>query len=133
MSKTIVKIDLSESPYKNDMIHNRWHPDVPIIAWVKPGEDFVMETYDWTGGFIKNNESADVVRGFVVLDETPGPIVGLHHEIFARLHPCDDRHVRMPAVVDHVVLVGRFGKVNLHDRLGHVSSFRANSCTFQSL
>ena len=56
MPKTIVKIDLSESPYKNDMIHNRWHPDVPIIEWVKPGEDFVMETYDWTGGFIKNNE-----------------------------------------------------------------------------
>ena len=62
MSKTIVKIDLSESPYKNDMIHNRWHPDIPIIEWVKPGEDFVMETYDWTGGFIKNNESADDVR-----------------------------------------------------------------------
>ena len=40
----------------------RWHPDVPIIAWVKPGEDFIMETYDWTGGFIKNNNSADDVR-----------------------------------------------------------------------
>jgi formamidase len=48
MAKTIVKIDLSESPYKNELIHNRWHPDVPIIEWVKPGEDFVMETYDWT-------------------------------------------------------------------------------------
>jgi hypothetical protein len=62
MSKTIVKIDLSESPYKDQMIHNRWHPDVPIIQWIKPGEDFVVETYDWTGGFIKNNESADDVR-----------------------------------------------------------------------
>src|SRR5579864_2476028 len=62
MAKTIVKIDLAESPYKNDMIHNRWHPDVPIVEWVKPGEDFVMETYDWTGGFIKNNDSADDVR-----------------------------------------------------------------------
>ena len=56
MPKTIVKIDLQESPYKNELIHNRWHPDVPIIEWVKPGEDFVIETYDWTGGFIKNNE-----------------------------------------------------------------------------
>src|SRR5271165_2186534 len=46
MPKTIVKIDLSESPYKNELIHNRWHPDVPIIEWVKPGEDFVMETYN---------------------------------------------------------------------------------------
>jgi len=34
-SKTLIEIDLSESPYKNDMIHNRWHPDVPIVAWVK--------------------------------------------------------------------------------------------------
>src|ERR1700742_1074398 len=59
MPKTIVKIDLSESPYKNDMIHNRWHPDVPIIEWVKPGDDFILETYDWTGGFIKNNESCE--------------------------------------------------------------------------
>ena len=44
------------------MIHNRWHPDVPIVAWVSPGDDFIIETYDWTGGFIKNNDSADDVR-----------------------------------------------------------------------
>jgi hypothetical protein len=31
MPKTIVKIDLKESPYKNELIHNRWHPDIPII------------------------------------------------------------------------------------------------------
>jgi formamidase len=60
--KTLIEIDLTESPYKNDMIHNRWHPDIPIVAWVKPGEDFVIQTYDWTGGFIQNNESADDVR-----------------------------------------------------------------------
>jgi len=35
-SKTLIEVDLSESPYKNDMIHNRWHPDVPIVAWVRP-------------------------------------------------------------------------------------------------
>jgi len=62
MAKTIVKVDLTESPYKNPNIHNRWHPDVPMIAWVEPGEDFIIETYDWTGGFIKNNDSADDVR-----------------------------------------------------------------------
>jgi len=44
--KTLIEIDLSESPYKNDMIHNRWHPDIPIVAWVKPGDDFVIKTYD---------------------------------------------------------------------------------------
>lgn len=62
MPKTIVKVDLSKSPYENPMIHNRWHPDIPMIAWVKPGDDFIIETYDWTGGFIKNDDSADDVR-----------------------------------------------------------------------
>src|SRR5713226_4173752 len=62
MSKTLIKIDLSQSPYKNPAIHNRWHPDIPMIAWVKPGDDFIVETYDWTGGFIQNNDSADDVR-----------------------------------------------------------------------
>ena len=40
MPKKIVEVDLKESPYKNAMIHNRWHPDIPIVAWVKPGDDF---------------------------------------------------------------------------------------------
>ena len=62
MAETLIKVDLSQSPYDNDMIHNRWHPDIPMVAWVKPGDDFIIETYDWTGGFIKNNDSADDVR-----------------------------------------------------------------------
>ncbi len=33
-----------------------------MVSWVKPGDDFLIETYDWTGGFIKNNDSADDVR-----------------------------------------------------------------------
>jgi formamidase len=76
MPKTIVEIDLKQSPYKNPMIHNRWHPDVPIIAWVKPGDDFVMQTYDWTGGFIKNDESADDVRDIdlTIVHFLSGPI-----------------------------------------------------------
>ena len=62
MPETLIKIDLTKSAYENDMIHNRWHPDVPMVAKVKPGDDFIIETYDWTGGFIKNNNSADDVR-----------------------------------------------------------------------
>jgi formamidase len=62
MPETLIKVDLSKSAYDNDKIHNRWHPDIPIVAWVKPGDDFIIETYDWTGGFIKNNDSADDVR-----------------------------------------------------------------------
>jgi formamidase len=62
MADTLIKVDLSKSPYENDMIHNRWHPDIPMVATVKPGDAFIIETYDWTGGFIKNNDSADDVR-----------------------------------------------------------------------
>lgn len=62
MAETLVKVNLNQSPYDNDQVHNRWHPDIPIIAWVKPGDEFKMETYDWTGGFIKNDDSADDIR-----------------------------------------------------------------------
>ena len=62
MADTLIKVDLTQSAYDNEMVHNRWHPDIPIVAWVKPGDDFIIETYDWTGGFIKNNDSADDVR-----------------------------------------------------------------------
>ena len=62
MPETLIKVDLTKSPTTNENIHNRWHPDIPMACWVKPGDDFVLETYDWTGGFIKNNDSADDVR-----------------------------------------------------------------------
>ena len=62
MTETLIKVDLTTSPYDNDQIHNRWHPDLPMVATVKPGDDFIIECYDWTGGFIKNDESAADVR-----------------------------------------------------------------------
>jgi formamidase len=62
MPDTLIKVDLSQSPYENDMIHNRWHPDIPMVTTVKAGDDFIVECYDWTGGFIKNNDSAADVR-----------------------------------------------------------------------
>lgn len=62
MTDTLIKVDLSQSPTLNENIHNRWHPDIPMACWVEPGDDFILETFDWTGGFIKNNDSADDVR-----------------------------------------------------------------------
>ena len=62
MAETLIKIDLNQSPYENEMVHNRWHPDIPIAAWVNPGDDFIVQTYDWTGGAIKNDDCADDVR-----------------------------------------------------------------------
>ncbi len=62
MADTLIKVDLSQSPYENDMIHNRWHPDIPMAVTVKPGDDFILECFDWTGGQILNDDSAADVR-----------------------------------------------------------------------
>lgn len=62
MTDTLIKVDLTKSPTDNENIHNRWHPDIPMACWVNPGDDFILETFDWTGGYIKNNNSADDVR-----------------------------------------------------------------------
>ena len=62
---------------------------------------------------------AHVVGGIIVLDEAAGPVVGLDDEIVAGLDPGHDRNVRMPAVVDHVVVVGRFAEIDLDQCLWH--------------
>jgi hypothetical protein len=68
-----------QSAYENEQVHNRWHPDIPMACWVKPGDDFILETYDWTGGFIKNDDSADDVRDIdlSIVHFLSGP-VGVH-------------------------------------------------------
>ena len=62
MATTLIKIDLGKSPYEHDCLHNRWHPGIPMVETVKPGDDFVVECFDWTGGAIKNDDSAADVR-----------------------------------------------------------------------
>jgi formamidase len=62
MADTLISVDLSESPHTNENVHNRWHPDIPINVWVEPGDDFKIETYNWTGGQIKNDDNASDVR-----------------------------------------------------------------------
>ncbi|WP_445366515.1 formamidase [Methylomonas sp. BW4-1] len=61
--KTLIKLDLDKKPWEQDgLIHNRWHPDLPMVAMVKPGDEFRVECMDWTGGQIGNNDSANDVR-----------------------------------------------------------------------
>ncbi len=62
MAETLIKIDRSKTPYDHDQIHNRWHPDIPMAAMVKPGDDFIIECFDWTGKQIKNDDDASDVR-----------------------------------------------------------------------
>lgn len=76
MAETIIKVDINKSPYEHDNIHNRWHPDIPMVATVNPGDDFIVECIDWTGGQIKNNDDASDVRD-VILEQVhflSGPI-----------------------------------------------------------
>jgi formamidase len=42
--------------------HNRWHPDIPPAATVRPGAEFRVECRDWTDNQIGNNDSANDVR-----------------------------------------------------------------------
>ena len=64
MPKTVISVDRSKSPVEqpNPVIVNRWHPDTPIAASVKPGDEFRVECFDWTGGQIKNDDNANDVR-----------------------------------------------------------------------
>lgn len=63
MKKTLIKVDLKKSPEEQShVLHNRWHPDIPMAAMVKPGDEFRVECIDWTGGQISNNDSANDIR-----------------------------------------------------------------------
>lgn len=56
--------------------HNRWHPDIPAAAEVRPGQEFRVESREWTDAQIGNNDSANDVRD-VALDRChmlSGPI-----------------------------------------------------------
>ncbi|WP_277068718.1 acetamidase/formamidase family protein, partial [Saccharomonospora viridis] len=56
--------------------HNRWHPDVPPVATVRPGEEFRLECREWFDGAIRNDDSADDVRDcdFTQVHKLSGPI-----------------------------------------------------------
>lgn len=43
-------------------MHNRWHPEIPAVAEVSEGELFRVETVDWTGGQVGDNDSADDIK-----------------------------------------------------------------------
>ncbi len=63
MAKTAFSVDFNKWPEEQEIkTHNRWHPDIPIVEWFKPGDEFRVECYDWTGGQIHNNDSANDVR-----------------------------------------------------------------------
>lgn len=42
--------------------HNRWHPEIPPVASVRPGSEFRVECREWTDGQITNSNTAEDVR-----------------------------------------------------------------------
>ncbi|MCW0213106.1 MAG: acetamidase/formamidase family protein [Pseudonocardia sp.] len=50
--------------------HNRWHPDIPALVEVTPGDTFRVDCREWFDGAIHNNDSAD--------DVLHAPLPGVH-------------------------------------------------------
>ncbi|KAK0541555.1 hypothetical protein OC835_000023 [Tilletia horrida] len=59
---TIISIDPLKPAVGQKGIMNRWHPDIPDVVTVKPGDIFKVECHEWTGGQVKNNDDADDIK-----------------------------------------------------------------------
>src|ERR1700722_15352560 len=77
MPKKIFPINLKKPFTEQELVgHNRWHPDIPAVVSVNPGDVFRIECKAWTDGQIKNNDSPDDVRDvdLSVVHVLSGPI-----------------------------------------------------------
>lgn len=77
MPQTLFKVDLTKPMSEQELVgHNRWHPDIPAVVSVNPGDVFRIECKDWTDGQIKDNDSPDDVRDvdLTVVHVLSGPI-----------------------------------------------------------
>lgn len=63
MPETLLNVEQMKPAEEQDPpIHNRWHPEIPPVASVNPGDVFRVECKDWTDGFIKDDDNASDVR-----------------------------------------------------------------------
>lgn len=77
MPKTLFKVDLTKSMDQQELPgHNRWHPDIPAVVSVNPGEVFRIECKDWTDGQIKDDDDPSDVEqvDLTVVHVLSGPI-----------------------------------------------------------
>lgn len=77
MPETLFKIDLTKPMHEQEVPgHNRWHPDIPAVVSVNPGEVFRIECKDWTDGQIGNNDDPSDIRDveLQVVHVLSGPI-----------------------------------------------------------
>jgi formamidase len=63
MPEVVFHVDQSKSMRDQEVPgNNRWHPDIPSVAFVRPGAEFRVECREWTDAQLGNNESANDVR-----------------------------------------------------------------------
>src|SRR3954452_7326970 len=63
MPEVVFSVDQSKSMADQAVPgHNRWHPDIPPAASVRPGSEFRVECREWTDAQLGNNDSANDVR-----------------------------------------------------------------------
>lgn len=77
MPETLFKVDLTKPMHEQETPgHNRWHPDIPAVVSVKPGDIFRIECKDWTDGQIKNDDDPSDIRDvdLTVVHVLSGPI-----------------------------------------------------------
>ena len=77
MPKTLFKVDLTKPMDQQELPgHNRWHPDIPAVVSVNPGEVFRIECKDWTDGQIKDNDDPSDVENvdLTVVHVLSGPV-----------------------------------------------------------
>ncbi|MCD8488878.1 MAG: acetamidase/formamidase family protein [Desertifilum sp.] len=77
MPEVLFKVDLTKSMSEQEIVgHNRWHPDIPAVVSVNPGDIFRIECKDWTDGQIKDDDNPDDIRDvkLTVVHVLSGPI-----------------------------------------------------------
>ncbi|MEV5732566.1 formamidase [Streptomyces sp. NPDC052292] len=63
MPEVLFSVDQSQSFYDQTVPpHNRWHPDIPPVATVRPGTEFRLECREWFDGTVHNDDSANDIR-----------------------------------------------------------------------
>ena len=92
MPRTAFKVDLSRPPEAAEIkTHNRWHPDIPMVEMMKPGDEFRVE-------------GRHLARGAAVPQRLAGQIpdpVRLHHDVVLDSY-ASERRERVDEVPVHV-------------------------------
>lgn len=62
MPETRFSLDPSQPFHNQERLgHNRWHPEIPPVDTIRPGQTFRVDCRDWFDGAVRNDESAEDV------------------------------------------------------------------------